>query len=57
VPDYAAAGDAAVLSRAYPAVAAATAPDEEEDPFFADLRAAMLDQSPLGPRDDDEFAG
>jgi DivIVA domain-containing protein len=54
-------GDAAVLNRAQEAVAVpsaarASAPDDD-DPFFAELRAAMLDQSPLGPRDDDEFAG
>jgi DivIVA domain-containing protein len=54
--DFSATGDAGVLNRAQQAVTAA-APDDDDDPFFAELRAAMLDQSPLGPRDDDEFAG
>jgi cell division initiation protein len=53
---FGATGDAGVLNRAQQAVTAA-APDDDDDPFFAELRAAMLDQSPLGPRDDDEFAG
>jgi DivIVA domain-containing protein len=43
-------GDAAVLSRAQESFTV----DDDDDPFFAELRAAMLDQSPLGPRDDDE---
>jgi vacuolar-type H+-ATPase subunit H len=49
----AASGDAAVLNRAQEAVTA----NHDDDPFFAELRAAMMDQSPLGPRDDDEAAG
>jgi cell division initiation protein len=43
--------DAEVLKRAQQGVAEAA---EDDDPFFAELRAAMLDQTPLGPRDDDE---
>ena len=56
-PMPAATGDAAVLSRAQQAITTSpfVADTEDEDPFFAELRAAMLDQSPLGPRDDDEF--
>jgi hypothetical protein len=46
-----------VLNRAQGGVGSPTAISEDDDPFFAELRAAMLDQSPLGPRDDDEFAG
>ena len=53
----AATGDAAVLSRAQESYSAPVASPDDDDPFFAELRAAMLDQSPLGPRDDDEFAG
>ena len=48
-------GDAAVLNEAQRSVTVQH--DQDDDPFFAELRAAMLDQSPLGPRDDDEFAG
>ncbi|MEY2470739.1 MAG: cell division initiation protein [Actinomycetota bacterium] len=57
VPVPASSGDAAVLNRAQEAVVAPRAAPVDDDPFFAELRAAMLDQSPLGPRDDDEFAG
>jgi DivIVA domain-containing protein len=46
-------GEAAVLNRAQETFS----DDTDDDPFFAELRAAMLDQSPLGPRDDDEAAG
>ncbi|HVV36845.1 MAG TPA: DivIVA domain-containing protein [Acidimicrobiales bacterium] len=59
-PEPTTSGDAAVLSRAQQGVNAPPsfeAADADDDPFFAELRAAMLDQSPLGPRDDDEFAG
>ena len=42
--------DAAVLNRAERAMAAGA---EDDDPFFAELRDAMRDQTPLGPRDDD----
>jgi len=48
-------GDAAIFNQAQRTVT--TQQDADEDPFFAELRAAMQDQSPLGPRDDDEFAG
>jgi DivIVA domain-containing protein len=47
-------GEAGVLSRAQ---GEAVTTGDDDDPFFAELRAAMLDQSPLGPRDDDEPAG
>jgi DivIVA domain-containing protein len=45
--------DAAVLNRAQEGLTEAA---EDDDPFFAELRAAMTDQSPLGPRDEDEQA-
>ena len=45
--------DAAVLSRAQQGVAHAAA-EEDDDPFFAELRAAMMDETPLGPRDDED---
>ena len=47
-------GDAGVLARAQTAMT----PDDDEfedDPYFAELRRAMTDQSPLGPRDDDDW--
>ncbi|HUR77239.1 MAG TPA: DivIVA domain-containing protein [Acidimicrobiales bacterium] len=44
-------GDAAVLKRAEVGL---WGESDDEDPFFAELRAAMLDQSPLGPREDDD---
>lgn len=44
--------DAAVLNRAQVGMAASAPTDD--DPFFAELRAAMLDETPLGPREDDE---
>ena len=48
-------GDDAVFSRAQEGIAPPAAPvDDDDDPFFRELRAAMLDQSPLGPRDDDQ---
>jgi hypothetical protein len=46
--------DSVVLNRAQGAAPPPAAGDE--DPFFAELRAAMLDQSPLGPREDDDAA-
>ncbi len=56
-PQPAETADSAVLSRAHEgmhadAKPAASKPDD--DPFFAELRAAMLDTSPLGPRDDED---
>ncbi|MEY2426131.1 MAG: cell division initiation protein [Actinomycetota bacterium] len=57
--------DSAVLSRAHQAIAAESKAESkgesskveskpDDDPFFAELRAAMLDTSPLGPRDDED---
>ena len=31
--------------------------DDDEDPFIAELRRAITDTQPLGPREDDEMAG
>lgn len=43
--------DSAVISRAQEARTPEAASDD--DPFFAELRAAMRDHKPLGPREDD----
>jgi DivIVA domain-containing protein len=48
--------DSAVLHRAQEAMAAEAKAEAkpDDDPFFAELRAAMFDTSPLGPREDDD---
>jgi hypothetical protein len=49
-PQVSEASDAGVLQRAQ----SAGFPDAaDDDPFFAELRQAMSDNSPLGPREDD----
>jgi len=53
-PEPAEPGDAGVLARAQSAVSI----DEDlldDDPYFAELRRAMTDETPLGPRDDDDW--
>ncbi|MEY2467625.1 MAG: cell division initiation protein [Actinomycetota bacterium] len=54
VPEPAEPGDAGVLARAQSSVST----DEDmldDDPYFAELRRAMTDETPLGPRDDDDW--
>jgi DivIVA domain-containing protein len=48
---------AAPVSAATPASEDDQADDLEEDPFIAELRRAITDTQPLGPREDEDMAG